>query len=159
MPEKFLRTGIICKNKKAYFDYEVVEEYEAGIVLFGSEVKSLRLGGINMSDAHAAVETSLKTEEIFLYNLDIPHYKYANNMNHDPKRRKKLLLNRKEIKRLLGRSEQKGLTIIPLLLFFNNKGLAKLKIGLCKGKSKYDKRQDIKEKDWKRQKERLLKES
>ena len=155
----FIETGTIVKNKRAYHDYHIEDEYEAGIALMGSEVKSLRYGGCNIVDSHADIRKNKDKEEIYLTNLYISPYKNAASYGHKSVRDRKLLLHRREIKKLIGKIKQKGYTLIPLSIYFNNKGIAKVKLGLCKGKTKYDKRQDIKEKDWKRNKERLLKEN
>jgi len=148
---------IISQNKKATHDYFVQEEYEAGIVLSGSEVKSLRLNGANLRDSHADVIVRDGVEELYLMNFHIPEYKNAGNFNHKPNRNRKLLLHKREIKKLLGKKEQKGFTLIALVIYFNHKGYVKLKLGLCKGKTKYDKRESLKQKDWNRQKQRELK--
>ncbi len=149
---------LIIKNKKAYFDYEILEEYEAGIILQGSEVKSLRNGQCNVTDAYADIITANNgEEEVWLKNFHISEYKNAGKYNHKPTRERKLLLHKREIKKLIGKIKQKGFSLIPLELYFNNKGLVKLKLGLGRGKSKYDKRETIKEKDWQREKQRNFK--
>jgi SsrA-binding protein len=155
----YIETGLVAKNRKAYHDYHIEEEYEAGIALMGSEVKSLRLGRCNITDAHGDLRTRDGSEELYLVNLHISEYRNANKFGHKATRPRKLLLHKREIKRLIGKVEQKGYTLIPLSIYFNNRGLAKVKLGLCKGKTNYDKRQDIKDKDWKREKERMLKNS
>ncbi len=155
---KLIQTGLITKNRKANFEYEVAEDFDAGIVLQGSEVKSLRLNGCNIADAYADIRTSASgSEELWLVNLSIPEYKYGGKFNHKPDRLRKLLLHKREIKKLIGKIKQKGFTLIPLEIFFNDKGIAKIKIGLCKGKSKHDKRETIKERDWQREKSRNMK--
>jgi len=121
---------VISKNKKATHDYFVHEEFEAGIMLEGSEVKSLRLNGCNLRDSHADVIVSGGNEEIYLMNLHIPEYKNAGAFNHKPNRHRKLLLHKREIKKLLGKKEQKGFTLIALVIYFNHKGYVKLKLGL-----------------------------
>lgn len=150
-------TGLIAKNKKAYFDYSILEEFEAGIALQGSEVKSLRINSCNFADSHAFVRSENNSDEVFLQNLNIPEYKNARNFNHKPNRERKLLLHKREIKKLLGSLKQKGLTLIPLSIYFNKKGLVKIKLGLCKGKNKSDKRETIKQREWDRDKKRILK--
>jgi SsrA-binding protein len=155
----FIETGLIAKNKKAYHDYFVEDEIECGIILVGSEVKSLRINKCNLRDSHADIRTKNGVEEIWLQNVHIPEYKFAGRFNHKPKHDRKLLLHKKEIKKLIGKKEQKGYTLIPLSIYFNNRGLVKVKLGLCKGKTKYDKRQVLKDRDWDRQKQRMLKDS
>jgi SsrA-binding protein len=129
------------KNKKAYFNYEILEKYEAGIVLKGTEIKSIREGNVSINESYARVDNG----EVFVYNMDISPYKCGSIANHEPKRPRKLLLNKTEIKRLAGKTQEKGLTIIPLALYFKE-GLAKLEIGLGKGKHLFDKRESIKKK-------------
>lgn len=144
---------IISRNKKAGFNYALEDTFEAGIVLLGSEVKSLREGKVSIQDSYAA----LKKNEIFLLNLYIGPYKQANILNHDTHRVRKLLLCRKEIKKIIGKIKLKGYSLIPISIYFNHKNFVKLDIALGKGKKNYDKRQDIKQKDWSRQKARLAK--
>lgn len=132
---------IIQKNKKAFFNYEILETYEAGIVLKGTEVKSIRNGNVSINESYARIHNN----EVFIYNMDISRYGASNVFNHEPKRPRKLLLKRSEIKRLLGKTIEKGLTLIPLSLYFKN-GIAKLEIGLARGKKLYDKREAIKKK-------------
>lgn len=147
---------IIAQNKKAFYEFEIIQEYEAGISLLGSEVKSLRNGKANIQEGYVDVD---ENGEIFISNMNIPIYEMSNRFNHSPTRKRKLLLNKKEINKILGSVKLKGMTAIPLSLYFNNRNIAKLKIALAKGKKLYDKRQDLKEKDWKRNKDILIKES
>jgi len=142
---------IICLNRKASFNYFFVELLEAGISLKGSEVKSLRDGKGNIADSYAVD----KNGELFLINSHIPLYRQSSYNNHDPKEDRKLLLNRKEINKLIGRINQEGLTIIPTKLYFL-KGKVKVQIAVAKGKKLYDKRQVKKTRDWNREKARLL---
>ena len=142
---------IICQNRKASFNYFFIELIEAGIVLKGSEVKSLRDGKGSISDAYAIDNGG----EIFLINSHIPLFKQSSYNNHDPKEDRKLLLNKKEINKLIGRVNQEGLTIVPTKLYFS-KGKVKVQIAVAKGKKLYDKRQVKKTRDWKREKARLL---
>ena len=142
---------IISHNRKASFDYFFKEFYEAGIVLKSSEVKSLRDGRANISESYAFD----KNGEIYLINSHIPSYKESSYNNHDPKRNRKLLLNKKEINKLIGRINREGFTLIPTKLYFK-KGKAKLEIAVAKGKKQYDKRQVKKRKDWNREKERYF---
>ena len=145
---------IIANNRKARFNYFFNEFFEAGIVLKGSEVKSLRDGKANISESYAFDIGG----EIFLVNSHIPSYKESSYNNHDPKRNRKLLLNKKEINKLMGRVNREGLTLIPTKLYFKN-GKAKVEIAVAKGKKKYDKRQVKKKRDWNREKERFFKKS
>lgn len=142
---------IITKNKKALFDYHIEERLEAGIVLTGSEVKSLRDGSGNLSDAYAMV----KGGELFLLNSHIAPYTSATYMNHEPKRTRKLLLHKTQINKLIGRQKQGGTTLIPISLYFKN-GKVKVELGLAVGKKKYDKRQTIREREDKRRTDRAL---
>lgn len=142
---------VVSTNRKAYHDYFIEETYEAGITLLGTEVKSLREGKANLKDSYALI----KGNEIFLLNCHISPYSHGNIQNHDPLRTRKLLLHRKEINKLWGELTQKGLTLIPLKIYFK-KGKAKVEIGLCKGKKQYEKREVLKEKEARREIERHL---
>jgi SsrA-binding protein len=143
---------IICQNRKARHDYFIDEVLEAGIVLLGPEVKSLREGRGSLVDSHARV----KKGEVFLYNMHITPYSYAHHIHLDPERPRKLLLNKREIKRLIGKTEQKGYTLIPTKVYFAS-GRVKVEIALAKGKRKYDKRKALKEKQLKRDMEEARK--
>ena len=143
---------IVCKNRKARFNFHVEDTYEAGIVLVGSEVKSLRAGRANLSDSYA----KFKKGEAFLVEAHISPYDQSNRMNHEPLRERKLLLNKREIKKLVGKITERGYSLIPLKLYFKN-GKAKVLLGLGKGKKAYDKRDSIKKKDQRRELERLVK--
>lgn len=143
---------VVADNRRARFDYELLEKFEAGIELKGSEVKSLRVGQINLAEAYAA----MKGEELFLFNSNVPEYREANRFNHEPKRPRKLLLHAKEISRLASGVLREGLTIVPVKMFFNPRGRVKVDIALAKGKRAADKRETIKERDWNREKSRLL---
>ena len=142
---------IICNNRKAKFNYFFNDFFEAGIALKGSEVKSLRDGKANISEAYAVDEQG----EIFLLNSHIPSYKESSYNNHDPKRNRKLLLNKREINKLIGKVNREGYTLIPTKLYFK-KGRAKIEIAVAKGKRHYDKRQVKKKRDWNREKARLF---
>jgi SsrA-binding protein len=133
----------IATNKKAYYNYEIVESFEAGIALLGSEVKSVREGRISLKDSYAEVRDA----EVFLLQAHISLYEPANRFNHDPLRERKLLLHRQEIKRLIGKIREKGYTLIPTRVMFNEKGKIKVEISLAKGKRAYQKKQAIKERD------------
>ncbi|WP_339045658.1 SsrA-binding protein SmpB [Candidatus Mesenet endosymbiont of Agriotes lineatus] len=144
---------IIIENKKARFNFFILEELEAGIILMGSEVKSLREKKVNLSDAYV----SEKNSEMWLNNMHISEYKPANRFNHSPKRARKLLLHKKQANKLIGKVKESGITIIPLSLYFNDKGIAKVKIAVAKGKKLYDKRETIKKRDLEREERRLNK--
>lgn len=141
---------IKIKNKKAFFEYFISDKFVAGIVLTGTEIKSIREGKVSLEEAYCA----FKEDELFVVNMHIAEYKFGTYNNHEPKHDRKLLLNRKELKKLNNKIKEKGFTIIPTVLFVNEKGLAKLEIGLAKGKKLYDKRESIKTKDNKRDLER-----
>lgn len=143
----------VAQNKKAYHDYFVLEEYEAGIELFGTEVKSIRQGRVNLKDAWCSIDSG----EIFVNGMHISPYEQGNIFNRDPLRKKKLLMHKKEIHKLYGTIKQQGLTLIPLSVYFN-KGRAKIKVGLCKGKKIYDKRDVAAKKEANRSIDREIKE-
>ena len=143
----------VFKNRKARHNYFFIQELEAGIVLRGSEIKSIREGKLSFKDSYASIEAG----EIWLFNLHINPYKYDSNFAPDPERKRKLLLNRREIKKLKNQMEEKGMTLIPVEVYINDKGLAKIKIALAKGKRQYDKREDIKKKDIMRDIQRNMK--
>lgn len=145
---------IIAQNKKARHNYFIEESFEAGIVLLGSEVKSVRDGKVNISDAY----TDDIKGEFYLINSHIAEYKGANRFNHKPLRPRKLLMHKKEIKKLFGKLKIKGYTLVPLALYFNNKNIIKVEMGLAKGKKQHDKRESIKERDIERDKRRELRE-
>lgn len=144
----------ICRNRRATFDYQIEETLEAGIILFGTEVKSLRTGKASITEAYAGE----KDGEIYLFNANIAEYGPATRFNHEPKRPRKLLFHKKEQNKLLGVVARKGYTLVPMELYFNQRGIVKLKLGVGVGKKKADKRESIKERDWQRQKERVMKE-
>ena len=146
--------NIITKNRKAYYNYTIEETLEVGICLMGSEVKSLRESNGNIQDSHAG----LSGNELFVHNLYIAEYKGANRFNHQPRRVRKLLLHKREIKKLIGSTKVKGYTLIPLSLYFNDKNMIKMEIGIAKGKKNYDKRAAEKDKEWSRSKARNFKE-
>jgi len=142
---------VIATNKKARHDYFIEDSYEAGLVLTGSEIKSIRAGQVNLRDSYAA----LQDNELWLVNSHIAPYKQASYQNHEPRRQRKLLLHRREINRLIGKLQEKGLTLIPLQLYLKN-GLAKVELGLGRGKKQYDKRQTMRERDDRRRISRSL---
>ena len=147
------RIKVVAQNRKARRDYELLDIYEAGMVLVGTEVKSLRSGKANLKDGYAVVEEG----EVILYNVHISPYEAASQFNHHPERPRKLLLHRAEIRRLVGRTEQRGLTLIPTKLYFKH-GKAKIELALARGKKQYDKRQEIAMRDLRRDLEREFKE-
>ncbi len=138
-------------NRKARFEYEFIDKFIAGIVLKGTEIKSIRESKASLQHAYCLI----RGDEVFVRDLHISPYSQAAHYNHDPVRERKLLLNKREIKKLAAKSKEKGLTIIPTRLFINNRGFAKLEIALAKGKKTHDKRQDIKERDQKRELDRM----
>jgi SsrA-binding protein len=141
-----------AQNRKARHDYLIEDTLEAGMMLTGSEVKSLRLGRASINEAFAAE----KDGEFFLYNSYFPEYEAANQFNHQPRRIRKLLLRKREINKLMGATQRAGITVIPLSIYFNPRGIAKVQLGLAKGKRKVDKREADKERDWKREQSRLM---
>jgi SsrA-binding protein len=143
---------VIAENRRAKFDYFLEDNLEAGIQLLGTEIKALRMGRANIAESYAAVEG----REIVLINADIPPYAQANRFNHEPRRPRKLLLHRKQIDKLIGAVQKDGQTIIPVRLYLNGDGKAKLEIALAKGKKLHDKREATAERDWQRDKARLL---
>lgn len=143
--------SINIKNRKASYEYHFLDKYVAGIVLQGTEVKSIRLGKVNLQNAYC---TFFKGE-LYVKGMHISPYTMARETNHEPKRDRKLLLNKRELRKLESKENEKGLTIIPVRIFINNRGYAKLEIALAKGKKLYDKREDIKEKDLKREMARM----
>ncbi|HSA63185.1 MAG TPA: SsrA-binding protein SmpB [Nitrospira sp.] len=144
----------VATNRKAFHDYFIEERYEAGIMLQGTEVKSLREGRVNLQDSYASVRGS----EVFLHQCHISPYSHGNIMNHDPTRVRKLLLHKTEIHKLLGKTQQKGLTLIPLRIYFSKRGYAKVELGLAKGKKLYDRRETIKSREAGREVQRAIKE-
>lgn len=152
MKEK-ISNNIQIKNKRATFDYELLETFTAGIVLTGTEIKSIRLGKASLVDTYCIVERG----EVWIKNMYIAEYFYGTYNNHNSRRDRKLLLNRKEIRKLESAATNSGFTLVPTRLFLNDKGLAKIVIAIAKGKKEYDKRQSIKEKDDKREIDRMFK--
>ena len=144
---------VVAQNRKARHNYFIDEVLEAGIMLAGTEVKTLRQGKGNIGDAYA----SDKAGEIWLHNVNIPEYDSGGYMRHEPKRARKLLLKKREIEKLIGAVQRDGVTLVPLAIYFNTRGIAKVELGLARGKKKYDKRETIKQRDWDKAKRRLLK--
>lgn len=149
----YISHGRVAENRRARHEYEIGDTFEAGLVLTGSEVKSLRLGRANLLEAYAAE----KGGELFLLGAEIGDWQAGHPFAHQARRPRKLLLHRKEISRLIGAIKQKGFTLVPLKLYFNEQGRAKLLLGLGKGRKQYEKREVAKDRDWQRQKERVLK--
>ncbi len=149
-----LAIKVAAQNRKARHDYFIEDKLEAGIVLTGTEVKSLRAGGCQLADAYAGVERG----ELWLLNAHIPEYHGGNRFNHEPRRPRKLLVHQRQLGRLIGAVEREGRTLIPLSIYFNERGRAKVELGLGKGKKKQDKREAEKARDWDRERGRLLRE-
>ena len=154
MAAKEDRYKVAADNRRARFDYELGETFEAGLMLAGTEVKALRTGKATIAESYASVERS---GEVFLINATIPEYLQGNRFNHEPKRPRKLLLHSKEIAKIAQGVEREGMTIVPLRIYFNEQGRAKVVIALGKGKKLHDKRETDKKRDWAREKSRLLK--
>ena len=144
---------VVATNRKAFYDYHIEEKLEAGLVLKGTEVKSLREGRVNLMDSYATVDGG----QVFLHHCHISPYSHGNLSNHDPLRTRKLLLHRKEINKLIGKTQLKGLTLIPLRIYFTPRGHAKIEIALAKGKKQYDRRERTKEREASREVERGMK--
>ena len=152
LPNQFEKTKVVAENRRARYDYFVEERFEAGIALQGTEVKALRTGEGSIAESYALVEG----EEVWLINSSIPQYGAGSWMNHEPRRRRKLLLKKREINKLHGAINRQGLTVVPLSVYFNSSGKAKVEIALARGKKEHDKRATIKEREWKREQGRLL---
>ena len=151
-PIQFEKTKIVAENRRAKFEYFIEQVFEAGIALTGTEVKSLRFGEGSIAEAYAEV----RQEQVFLVNANIPEFSHGNRFNHEPKRPRKLLLHEREIHKMHGAVAREGMTLVPLSVYFNSKGRAKVELALAKGKKAHDKRDTIKERDWKREQGRLL---
>jgi SsrA-binding protein len=147
-----LNYKIIAENRRARYDYAIEDDLECGVLLQGSEVKSLRVNSANVAESYAAVEDA----ELWLVNSYIAPYEQAKTWGHEERRRRKLLVKRKELARLWSDTQRKGMTLVPLVMYFNHRGKVKMKIGIAKGKKNYDKRADSAKRDWGRQKQRLL---
>jgi SsrA-binding protein len=150
----FDKHKVVAENRRARFDYHVEETFEAGIVLTGTEVKSLRFGEGSIAESYAEIRGG----EAWLVNSNVPEFSHGNRFNHEPKRPRKLLLKEREIARLQGAVERKGMTLVPLLVYFNGRGRAKVELALARGKNAADKRQTIKDRDWKREQARIMRE-
>ncbi|MEY3003843.1 MAG: hypothetical protein RLZZ491_1019 [Pseudomonadota bacterium] len=146
---------VIAENRRARFDYAIEEDLEVGIVLQGSEVKSLRQGSANIAESYAAVEAG----ELWLVNCYIAPYAQAKTWGHEERRRRKMLASKRQLSRMWNATQRQGMTLVPIVMYFNDKGLVKLKLGIAKGKKLADKRETSAERDWNRQKQRLLKQN
>lgn len=146
---------VIAENRRARFDYAIEEDIECGILLQGSEVKSLRQNGGNIAESYAAVENG----ELWLVNSYVAPYEQAKMFPHEERRRRKLLVSRKQLADLWNATQRKGMTLVPLVMYFNHRGIAKIKLGIAKGKKTHDKRETQAKRDWNRQKQRLLKDN
>ncbi len=151
-PETFDKQKVVAENRRARFDYAIEDKYEAGIALTGTEVKSLRSGEGSIAESYAEVSD----EEVWLINANIPEFSHGNRFNHEPKRPRKLLLHQREISKLHGAVARQGMTLVPLSIYFNGRGRAKVELALARGRKAPDKREYQKEKDWKREQGRLL---
>ena len=150
--QAFDKKKTVAENRRARFEYYVEDVFEAGIMLTGTEVKSLRFGEGSIAESYAEV----KGGEVWLVNSNVPEFSHGNRHNHEPKRPRKLLLHEREIARLTGAVERKGLTLVPLSIYFNGRGRAKVELALARGKNLADKRQTVKDRDWKREQARIM---
>jgi len=153
-PPEFDKVKTVAENRRARFEYFIEDKFEAGIALSGTEVKSLRFGEGSIAEAYAEVRDG----QAWLINANIPEFSHGNRFNHEPKRMRKLLLHHREIEKMIGAVERKGMTLIPLSVYFNGRGRAKVELALAKGKQAHDKRQTMKERDWKRDQQRIMRE-
>ena len=151
-PQTFDKKKIVAENRRARFDYAIETTYEAGIALTGTEVKSLRFGEGSIAESYAEV----RGEEVWLVNSNVPEFSHGNRFNHEAKRPRNLLLHEREINQLHGAVAREGMTLVPLMIYFNSRGRAKVELALAKGKKAHDKRDSIKERDWKREQGRIL---
>jgi SsrA-binding protein len=151
-PTTFDKTKTVAENRRAKYDYYLEDKFEAGIALTGTEVKSLRFGEGSIVESYAEV----KNGEVWLINSNVPEFSHGNRHNHEPKRPRKLLLHRREVDKMQGAVERKGMTLVPLSIYFNGRGRAKVELALAKGKNAADKRATIKERDWKRDAARIM---
>ena len=153
-PKTFDKLKTVADNRRARFDYHIEDTFEAGLALQGTEVKALRAGEATIAESYAEVRDG----EVWLINSNIPEYSHGNRLNHEPRRPRKLLLHEREIGKMFGAVERKGMTLVPLSIYFNATGRAKVELALAKGKQAHDKRATIKDRDWKRDKARLMRE-
>ena len=153
-PRTFDKTKTVAENRRARFEYFIEDVFEAGIAMTGTEVKSLRFGEGSIAESYAEVRGG----EVWLVNSNVPEFSHGNRFNHEPKRPRKLLLHEREVDKLTGAVERKGMTLVPLSIYFNGRGRAKVELALAKGKNAADKRHTIKERDWKRDQARIMRE-
>jgi SsrA-binding protein len=153
-PETFDKKKTVAENRRARYDYFIEDKFEAGLMLTGTEVKSLRAGEATIAESYAEVRDGA----VWLVNANVPEFSHGNRFNHEPRRPRKLLLNAREIDKLTGAVERKGMTLVPLSIYFNGRGRAKVELALAKGKNSADKRQSTKDRDWQRDKARLMRE-
>ncbi|RVQ68907.1 SsrA-binding protein SmpB [Croceicoccus ponticola] len=153
-PIAFEKTKVVAENRRARFDYFIEDKFEAGIALTGTEVKALRSGEGSIAESYAEIRDG----QVWLVNANVPEFSHGNRFNHVPKRPRKLLLHAREIEKLFGSVERKGMTLVPLSVYFNSKGRAKVELALAKGKQAHDKRATVKDRDWKRDKARVMRE-
>ncbi len=153
-PKTFDKLKTVAENRRARYDFFIDETFEAGLALQGTEVKALRAGEATIAESYAEVRDG----QVWLINSNIPEYSHGNRLNHEPKRPRKLLLHEREINKLFGAVERKGMTLVPLSVYFNGQGRAKVELALAKGKQTHDKRASTKDRDWKRDKARLMRE-
>jgi len=151
-PETFDKQKIVAENRRARFDYAIEDKFEAGLALHGTEVKALRAGEASIAESYAEV----KDGEVWLINANIPEFSHGNRNNHEPRRPRKLLLRTREINKLFGAVERKGMTLVPMSIYFNKTGRAKVELALGKGRKAADKREYIKDRDWQRDKARVM---
>ena len=151
-PVEFEKTKVVAENRRARYEYFLEEFFEAGIALTGTEVKSLRFGEGSIAESYAEV----KDNQVWLVNANVPEFSHGNRNNHEPKRPRKLLLHEREINKMHGAVAREGMTLVPLMIYFNSKGRAKVELALAKGKKDHDKRATIKERDWKREQGRIM---
>lgn len=151
-PKTFDKVKIVAENRRARFDYAIDTTYEAGIALTGTEVKALRAGEGSIAESYAEIADGA----VWLVNSNVPEFSHGNRFNHEPKRPRKLLLHEREINKLHGAVAREGMTLVPLMIYFNSHGRAKVELALAKGKKAHDKRESIKERDWKREAQRVL---
>lgn len=152
---QFDKKKTVAENRRARFDYHIEDVFEAGIALTGTEVKSLRFGEGSIAESYAEIRGS----EAWLVNSNVPEFSHGNRYNHEPKRARKLLLHEREIAKLQGAVERKGMTLVPLSIYFNSRGRAKVELALARGKNTADKRNTIKERDWKREQARIMRDN
>ena len=153
-PETFDKKKTVAENRRARYDYFIEDKFEAGLMLTGTEVKSLRAGEATIAESYAEVRDGA----VWLVNANVPEFSHGNRFNHEPRRPRKLLLNAREIDKLNGAVERKGMTLVPLSIYFNGRGRAKVELALAKGKNSADKRQSTKDRDWQRDRARLMRE-